>query len=662
MENFEYSIQLNDRDWVEFYLASEECSLIQAALATAEDPLPSDLEDGEVGNRLARVRVGPGPTPSPASCLPRGTEEVLSGSEDEADLGSVSRFLCDSDSQRGAAFPQPSAIQGSQSSHVTSELLGGRPERPELARDCEASFAVEGRETETGERLTESDHPLPEVDVAVQKAEFQGQISGLEAMEKPTSSVPMNTGASVGIDGQEEEHGSRPLGLLHPINDISQIASVDIQFPLPVGGDTVCGDPESPELKGLNVHSTSSGFPSGESEGAECPETGTENLRINLKAEAPSFQEKPSPFQGLSVPLGTLGPSESHKEGVLESGNKEEGNAADLKAEGQRDQGEALVDSIFKEDVQVEQEISSAGRRVNLQKVPEEPGASKCPRPTIVTDSRCSGTSDQCRETAVWKAESQKDGTEEPCRHLGPVGPHEEESPSIARGSQRSNSLEGNILYCLALENSPEGQFSATTWPQDYDCFICGNTEEQAGKMQNRVVEKRSASDVGQDLPEMYGPDMYEYFFADVEGAWVGEIGVEKEMGLEVSRNSDQPLAPSTGSLDSGSEGCGTMHISVPEVYEHFFNNGAQGRKSWKRRFLSLPATEARKAVRALKSLLSKPAHLLRCGPPRLGTPLRRGSHGKLVVFSPRLLEESQPRPEDLRMAMMSPGTDLIST
>nr|XP_056721393.1 PGC-1 and ERR-induced regulator in muscle protein 1 [Euleptes europaea] len=671
MDNFEYSIQLNDRDWAEFYSASEECSLIPAALATAEEQLPGDLEEGEAEeSRLIRVTVGPGPAPSTASCLPRGAphghllaEEVLSGSEDETDLGSVSRFLCDN-SRRGAAFPRPSAIQGSQLSRVSSEPLGD--ELPELAREYEALLAAEGRESETGDRLTESDRPLLAVDVAVPKTEFQGQISGREAMEKPSFSVPTNMGASKGTDSHTGGHGSRPLDLAlqRSTTDISKTALVDVPLPLSVESNTVCRNPES-ELRDRSVPGSSSSFPSAESEGAEHPERGTKHLQPDLKAEAPLFQEKPSLFQGHSVPLvGTLALSdplsESHGERVLERRSNKEENDADLQDEGQADQSEDLTHSIVKEDGQIDQEICSAGLRVNLQKFPEEPEENKGLQLRIVTDSRCSGTLDQHRETAALKVKTQKDGIEERCHHLGTAVPFEGEPPSTAQGSQRSNFLEDNIPYCLALENSLEGNLTARVWHQEYDYFSCGNTQEQAEERQHKASEESLVSDIGQDLPEMYGPEMYEYFFTDMEGACMGESGRETETGLETLSSSDQPLAPSSGSQDSDSMAADdTTQISVPEVYEHFFNNGAQDRKGWKRLFLSMPASEARKAARALKSLLSKPAHFLRRRPPSPGTPLRRGSRGKLVVFSPRLPEESQPRPADLRMAVMSPERPL---
>ncbi|XP_009067812.1 PREDICTED: PGC-1 and ERR-induced regulator in muscle protein 1-like [Acanthisitta chloris] len=47
MDNFEYSIQLNDREWAEFFLASEECNLAPASLATAEEQCLSDIDQGD---------------------------------------------------------------------------------------------------------------------------------------------------------------------------------------------------------------------------------------------------------------------------------------------------------------------------------------------------------------------------------------------------------------------------------------------------------------------------------------------------------------------------------------------------------------------------------------------------------------------------------------
>ncbi|XP_074162749.1 PGC-1 and ERR-induced regulator in muscle protein 1 isoform X3 [Sminthopsis crassicaudata] len=110
MENFEYSIQLSDKDWADFSAAAEECGLLQAALASGDEPLSSDIEQGDSSGssppgppppRLLRVRAGSPP--------PKGLLQVLSrralataqggcsGSEEEEgpDARLVSRFRCE---------------------------------------------------------------------------------------------------------------------------------------------------------------------------------------------------------------------------------------------------------------------------------------------------------------------------------------------------------------------------------------------------------------------------------------------------------------------------------------------------------------------------------------------------------------------------------------
>ncbi|XP_014165242.1 PGC-1 and ERR-induced regulator in muscle protein 1 [Geospiza fortis] len=65
MDNFEYSIQLNDREWAEFLRASEECSLAPASLATAEEQSLSDIEQGDTAGRDRVIAARPGGEPAP---------------------------------------------------------------------------------------------------------------------------------------------------------------------------------------------------------------------------------------------------------------------------------------------------------------------------------------------------------------------------------------------------------------------------------------------------------------------------------------------------------------------------------------------------------------------------------------------------------------------
>ncbi|CAK7318045.1 PGC-1 and ERR-induced regulator in muscle protein 1 [Vulpes lagopus] len=58
MENFQYSIQLSDQDWAEFSATAEECGLLQASLASGDELLSSDIDQGD---RSGSSPLGPPP-------------------------------------------------------------------------------------------------------------------------------------------------------------------------------------------------------------------------------------------------------------------------------------------------------------------------------------------------------------------------------------------------------------------------------------------------------------------------------------------------------------------------------------------------------------------------------------------------------------------------
>ncbi|XP_051642268.1 PGC-1 and ERR-induced regulator in muscle protein 1 isoform X2 [Manacus candei] len=145
MDNFEYSIQLNDREWAEFFLASEECNLAPASLATAEEQCLSDIEQGDghaSPDRLIPAGQGSEPAPGTGSSAPRGVPgdtplrwqagghlsppELLSGSEDEAELGSVGRFLCESDQPGCPSGPAMPSAQRRQPPRPPAAPLAGQ--------------------------------------------------------------------------------------------------------------------------------------------------------------------------------------------------------------------------------------------------------------------------------------------------------------------------------------------------------------------------------------------------------------------------------------------------------------------------------------------------------------------------------------------------------
>ncbi|ELK23603.1 hypothetical protein MDA_GLEAN10007530 [Myotis davidii] len=58
MENFQYSVQLSDQDWAEFSATTEECGLLQASLASGDELLSSDIDQGDSSGSSP-----PGPRP-----------------------------------------------------------------------------------------------------------------------------------------------------------------------------------------------------------------------------------------------------------------------------------------------------------------------------------------------------------------------------------------------------------------------------------------------------------------------------------------------------------------------------------------------------------------------------------------------------------------------
>ncbi|XP_055118098.1 PGC-1 and ERR-induced regulator in muscle protein 1 isoform X1 [Symphalangus syndactylus] len=91
MENFQYSVQLSDQDWAEFSATADECGLLQAGLASGDEPLSSDIDQGD-SSGSSPPRAPPLPTGQPAAGGRswRGCEE-----EDVATQQPVTRSRCE---------------------------------------------------------------------------------------------------------------------------------------------------------------------------------------------------------------------------------------------------------------------------------------------------------------------------------------------------------------------------------------------------------------------------------------------------------------------------------------------------------------------------------------------------------------------------------------
>lgn len=654
MDNFEYSIQLNDRDWAEFYLASEECNLIQPTLATADKQLLSDLEEGEVEEgRLIGGRVGPALAHSSACRLPHAApdghllaEEVWSGSEDETDLGSVHRFFY-KNSLLGTA---PSS--GIQEQGLSCEALKPPGRQSGSATESDTLRATEERASDMGDPPTS--HSV--VAAAVQKEDFQGRNPKQETPERLAGALQTNLGASERMDNPAGENGSSSLCLAQqpPKDDASQRASVDQQRPTWLENTAVGGSPESLEQRDQAgqqrpAHSPSPG--STEHQGAELLEKGTRTHQATLRAQSVPCQEALPASHGHSVPavrtlMPTDPPPENHVEGSQGRSRKAEQVLANLRGEGRAGPSEAFSCGLLKDAPLMSQVVSPNREVVGAE--------DNTPTPAM-DDSRCSKALDKHRDSASLARGQEEGKSGEPsCHRLGTAVPLEEESPVLAPGSRRADVFRASVHCGPAWENSPESDVTVVTWPEMYDCFFGSDSQEQGGQMRERAGKERLGSGTEPSLPEVYGPEMYEYFFNEV-----GEArGGNRAKGTKLGRNSGSGQRPAPGSDSEDPDSDPAVHISIPEVYDHFFVSRTKDKRTWSAFFLSLPALEAKKVARALKSLVCKPVRPLGPRPTRQGALLRRGSQGRLVLLSrPGLLEDHQPRAGDPTMAVMVPGT-----
>lgn len=643
MDNFEYSIQLNDRDWAEFYLASEECNLIQPALAIAEEQLLSDLEDGEVEEgRLIRVRASPALAQSSAGHLPYQAtdghllaEEIWSGSEDETDLGSVNRFLC-KNRQLGTVCSQSCGSQENLLPHITLELPG--------SAECDILCAAEKRKSDIGDQPN-----FLSVVTTTRKEDFLGQ----NLKERLACTMNTNRDTSEKVNNPEGENGSKTLLLPHPKDDASQAATGDSQLPTLLEKTCVGGNPEflgPGDVAGSPRSIHLSSLDSSKHQSVEHLETGMMTHQDTLMAKVVPHHKEPPGFHSQSVPaLGILAPTDplpkSHEEGA-EKRSKAEKGITNLRGEGKVDPSEDFSCEVMKEECPLDQVVSPTSDMVR----PEV----KYLRPTATVDS----TLDKHRDTAsLTRGEGEKENSGESCSHPGVAVPLEEEFHGLAPGSHGDDFLQESIWCGPTLETSPESNVTVVTWPEMYDCFFCDDTQEWGGKMLERTGEESLGLNTSPDLPEMYGPEMYEYFFNEMGEVKTKRGSRVKGTKLEKISSSGQSAPPGDSEDPDSEPADSAMRISVPEVYEHFFVSGTNNKRTWRGIFLSMPALQAKKAARAFKSLVCKPAHLLKSQSQRQEPLLRRGSQGRLVLLSPRLLEETRPRAEDPTMAVMIPGT-----
>lgn len=152
---------------------------------------------------------------------------------------------------------------------------------------------------------------------------------------------------------------------------------------------------------------------------------------------------------------------------------------------------------------------------------------------------------------------------------------------------------------CFADRASPKSNSLDVTWPEMYEYLFCDSQEEE--ELGSSLEGRKSP------LPkEISWPELYEYLFNEPEGSRKkGKAKDRKRKKLSgLERAGVQKEAPSSA------PGNDTVVIPVPDVYGHFLPETAPNRMGWRGIFSTAPASEVKKAVGALRSLLQRQMQL----------------------------------------------------
>lgn len=110
MDDYEYSVEISDRDWKSFFAECEECSLLPPSLAGVDDSGMSDMDEHFLAQRMQRVNSTPNFSKNdllsnnPLNCVGSpmehssgkqglGVDSILSGSEEDIHMQTINVFF-----------------------------------------------------------------------------------------------------------------------------------------------------------------------------------------------------------------------------------------------------------------------------------------------------------------------------------------------------------------------------------------------------------------------------------------------------------------------------------------------------------------------------------------------------------------------------------------
>ncbi|XP_061306150.1 PGC-1 and ERR-induced regulator in muscle protein 1 [Pezoporus flaviventris] len=738
MDDFEYSIQLNDRDWAEFFLAVEECNLAPASLATAEEQSLSDIEqgDGVPGSTDGPVtaRVGSRPGPGTGSSAPRGVTgdacpgwkadghlsvpELLS---DEADVGSAGRILCASgepgcpssapmpsvqgrqppcppagtaaspaggtaqDAACEAAAPQPQ--KGAGSGSPAMERPGNPAGRSEHGGDAGAAPgqggspavpASPGRSArkglgsasrlEPGPRGPPREPPLspaleaaPKAPVSPAREEASGDRAGSERCSPAGSpevvrpKVPAQTRKSRrqrGVSATEAAPGDK-----EPVGAAGQGTAVPIKAPL------------------------SSPLSSRKSKGKE-KAAKPAPVRMGSEEAVESKKLVPSPGVDEGDLAASLSPKQKVKEKAakpapVRTGSEEAVESKKPVLSPGVDEGDAAVSIPLKQKVK-----DPAPKPAPVRLGSEEAAENKQPVPSPSVDEggpAMSTPPEQKVKEPVAQPLGKVKATKQP--KAGQAGGLGVRDTVIPDGASRATAPSGGACQEKPLHPKSVVAFGGHAADRAH--------AEPAAEVPRELGPPcfEAGTFAGTNTLDVTWPEMYDYLFCDSqeeeEGTWDSVEGgktLEREISLpelyEYFFNEPEGKRKKAKSKDRKRKKFSSLDhtelqnedadldpvkdsvvISVPEVYEHFFVDGPGNRGGWRGMFSIAPTSEVKKAVGALKTLLQR--HLVGRQVPAPQALVRRGSGENLPLVPLGLLGRSEAQ-SDLDMALALRGSPQV--
>lgn len=596
MDNFEYSIHLNDRDWAEFLQAVEECNQEPAALATVEEQCLSDIEQGDSVPALCSTRAGAEPGLGKASCSPRG----LCG-EDEADP--CSSIL------RGGKQPVCPLLAAMPS------VQGRQPPHPPAAEGAAGQDAVLGEGAAGSGAMENAGHPA--VTCAQGEDAAMEQRCGSPAVAQGGAQEATAWKSHAGVPGPPHEHPAAEPAAELGEKAASQPSVLEVVRPkVPtsarksrkqrgVGGTEVTPGEKEPAGSLVQGSTAPSRAPSSSpltSRKGKGKEKAAKAAPMRLSSEEAAEGKWPTGSPG-AVLVDVL-PNVSPKLKAKGSGAQSPGKARATKLARQVG-GTGTCDTV--------PVVVTAPDTMPVVVTPPV----VVPTPVVVTvlGELCQEGKARGPQSVAAAAGGCGEFTASPPRVMG--------SPTFAAGG------------------SPGADTLDVTWPEMYEYLFCDSQGEEE-TAENTVEGKKTPLEREISLPELY-----EYFFNEPEGRRKKAKGKERK-GKEFFGLHHAELQKEDPDAATAKE---PVVATVPELYEHFFPDGPQHSRGWRGFLFSSPASEVRKAVGALMSILQRPKPR---GTTQVSTSpslARRGSHLALVP-----LGGSPEHPPALDMALALRG------